>query len=132
MLKVVVKKSEWYCGMGSEHSRLLRHDGCKCCIGFACLAAGLTEEQIRGYGGINGLAAVGAILSEHQFSALQQVPLWIPKSPAMPPEMRYDGTPEWVRNAYVINDDKTISDDVRIEKLTTLGLANGVEFIFVD
>ena len=59
MLEVTVKRSEWLRGRMSierdEHgltsggSFLYREeDGTKCCLGFACLAAGLSIAQIKG------------------------------------------------------------------------------------
>ena len=46
MLKVIVDRTKWFRGHGIENSQLLRSDGRMCCLGFACLAAGLSPEQI--------------------------------------------------------------------------------------
>jgi hypothetical protein len=49
MLHVVVKESEWLQGEGGAQSLLHRAaDGKKCCLGFACLAAGVPLEKLTG------------------------------------------------------------------------------------
>jgi len=48
-LKVIVDRKRWLRGEGATNSSLLRErDGKMCCLGFACLAAGHTEDEIRG------------------------------------------------------------------------------------
>ena len=47
MLKVIVDREKWYRGHGGQESRLLREDGLMCCMGFACLAAGVSLNDIR-------------------------------------------------------------------------------------
>lgn len=50
-MKVIVDRSRWLRGEGGECSSLQRDcDGKRCCLGFACLAAGATEDQIAGFG----------------------------------------------------------------------------------
>jgi hypothetical protein len=55
-LKVVIDREKWYRGKSGAGSRLLvrsddpARDGKMCCLGFAALAAGFTEDEIRGYG----------------------------------------------------------------------------------
>lgn len=54
-LRVVIKRSGWARGMGG--SRLYNDiTGKKCCIGFACLAAGATIEDIRNSSAVNPTA----------------------------------------------------------------------------
>lgn len=48
LLKVVVDRSLWFRGQGSDDSLLLnRNTGQMCCLGFAALAAGLKEKDIE-------------------------------------------------------------------------------------
>lgn len=56
MLTVIVDRTKWLRGEGSRASKLLREqDGKMCCMGFASLAAGYTEDQIKGNAEINHL-----------------------------------------------------------------------------
>jgi hypothetical protein len=56
MLNVIVERSKWYRGQGSDGSALLiayemkggQNVGRMCCLGFACLAAGLAVGDIAG------------------------------------------------------------------------------------
>lgn len=56
-LTFTIDRSKWRCGgdkakysKGSGSTNLLNNDGYKCCLGFACLAAGLKEKDILGFG----------------------------------------------------------------------------------
>lgn len=55
MLKVIIDRKTWLRGQGADDSQLLIPDelidhvkGQMCCLGFACLAAGMSKDQIRG------------------------------------------------------------------------------------
>jgi hypothetical protein len=49
MMKVTIKRSEWYRGNGGKGSALLRDvDGMKCCVGFFALACGMERDVIMG------------------------------------------------------------------------------------
>lgn len=49
VLKFTVDRKRWLRGEGERNSLLLRAaDDKMCCLGFACLAAGHTEGEIRG------------------------------------------------------------------------------------
>lgn len=49
--KLVIDRQKWLRGEGDSLSRLLRSsDGKMCCVGFFCLACGLTERDIRDKG----------------------------------------------------------------------------------
>lgn len=57
LLKFTVDRKRWLRGEGEPRSRLLRSsDGKMCCLGFACLAAGHTEDEIRDVATPSGLA----------------------------------------------------------------------------
>ena len=46
-MKLVIDRSTWLRGEGSDESRLLRSlDGKMCCLGFYSLACGLTDDHI--------------------------------------------------------------------------------------
>lgn len=55
LLKFTVDRKRWLHGEGEQRSCLLRSDGRMCCLGFACLAAGHTEDEIRDVATPNGL-----------------------------------------------------------------------------
>lgn len=47
-MKLVIERAKWLRGEGGKASRLLRpKDGKMCCVGFAALALGHTEDEIR-------------------------------------------------------------------------------------
>ena len=46
MLPVTVTRSTWYRGKDAMMSRLLRFDGQMCCLGFACLQAGILPAEM--------------------------------------------------------------------------------------
>jgi hypothetical protein len=50
-IDVIVDRTKWYRGRGFSSSKLLiqngEHTGKMCCLGFASLACGLTEDQIQ-------------------------------------------------------------------------------------
>jgi hypothetical protein len=53
VLKTTVKESDWGYGQGSDESRLYNpRTGKFCCVGFMCLAAGLTKEDISDIGAV--------------------------------------------------------------------------------
>jgi hypothetical protein len=46
-MELVIDRSKWLRGEGGTQSYLMRrYDGKMCCLGFYCLACGLTERQI--------------------------------------------------------------------------------------
>ncbi len=49
MLKVVVDRKLWQRGSMFGSTLLNSKTGLMCCVGFACLAAGLTKGQIKGH-----------------------------------------------------------------------------------
>ena len=47
-MKLTIDRERWLRGEGSTNSKLLRlSDGKMCCLGFYCIALGLSQEQIR-------------------------------------------------------------------------------------
>ena len=56
MLNVVIDRQRWLRGEGNDSSYLLRRsDARMCCMGFACLADGATEDMITGQTTVHNL-----------------------------------------------------------------------------
>lgn len=111
-MKVTVKRSEWLRGEGVFTSSLFRVDDKKrCCVGFACNAAGLTDDEIAGHATVDTLPT----------RAHLRIPsVWI------------DGGVDRFGDLYEINDDKDITDARRERQLINYGKQVGIEFEFVD
>lgn len=111
-MEFTVKRSEWLRGKGSDESYLLREDGFKCCVGFFCLAAGLSPKQIEDDKEIE---------KKHD-------------------DMRHDlfmdfyniTRTSWAADVYCTNDDTRIRDAEREERLTRMFLNRGHIIKFVD
>lgn len=48
--KLIIDREKWYRGKGPDGSRLLRTDGCRCCLGFDLQRRGFTDEQLLDVG----------------------------------------------------------------------------------
>ena len=122
LLKVVVERSKWYRGKTDEHSRLLLSDGTMCCLGFACKAARLKDEQISEVAFPCMLTAGGLYDLGRDF----KLPVVLNKL--------VDG----IHNSNICseigrtNDNPSISDQVRESTLIRLGKQAGIAFTFVD
>lgn len=112
MLNVVVKRSEWGRGTSPQNSRLFNPEtGLMCCMGFACLAAGLTKEQIYDRSAVCSLLGIPAALQEfHQKQEMLVV---------------YDD-----EGIYVVNDLPSYVN--RENRLIELGKTCGIAFTFED
>lgn len=113
--------STWYRGLdekcrdGKNRSALLRSsDGRKCCVGFACLAAGLSPQEIEDSGDVSRLGYFDQRRTE--VAGLVQSLL--------------SGSSE-ESNIYSVNDDQKISDTVRMRKLKVLFKELGMKIVFV-
>jgi len=119
MLKVVVKRSEWIMG-DPHHSALLTPEGLKCCLGFACLVAGLEPSQIKGI-----CSPGGVIKNGHTWpKSLAEL-----ASPVSPGSGDYN-TP--VCYDLMIANDMGSIDDAREARIKVLGLKAGIAFEFED
>lgn len=122
-MKFQIKRSEWRRGQGSFGSCLLsRHGEGKCCVGFFCLAAGLTEDQIRAKCYIGTSEASSVRPSEFPDPELAKP--WIGT-------MRY-GKSKASEPIYIVNDDPHIPDDMREGRLKQLFAELGHEVEFVE
>lgn len=115
-IKVVVDRRYWFRGSWSG-SFLLRNDGQKCCLGFACEALGVpTEDLIQ--------QATPVSLRSHFDTIARLI------------ERYYDGDDTAVDRpatnlAMNLNDDPTITDADREARLIALGPKLGLEFVFM-
>lgn len=114
MLTVRVDRKKWMRGRGAWWGKLLDRNGFRCCIGFACKAAGASDNGIFD-------TSVVALLRDAVRKSLRGSPIVHRKNDCQTP---------WLGRAYGINDAETITDAEREAKLIALGLENGVEFIF--
>jgi hypothetical protein len=128
VLDVPVKRSQWYRGQGPEGSALLRDDGTMCCVGFACIAAGLTEEQIRNIGTVEALLWNGFGAKKR----LERVPKAL-KSLAGPTAHNLPHTAvKATQQLYAVNDTSRMSDPEREAEIYQLGQQLNLNFTFVD
>lgn len=110
--KLTIQRHKWFRGRGSEHSRLLRHDGRMCCLGFYSLQCGLQPEHILGCGLPSNAKTFDDPLP------LPQPMQWLDRC-----ELRIAG----------INDDEDITEEEREQELTESFKKYGnVEVEFVD
>ena len=121
-LKVVVERSKWLRGEGWEKSKLLRStDGKMCCLGFACLAMGATEEQINNMNSPTMVCNMGGGLELPMLTMVDTDHLGrrlIHKDP--------------VSEAMMINDERILSESAREARLTQLLAKVGIDLEFVD
>jgi ABC-type uncharacterized transport system ATPase subunit len=119
-MKFTVKRSEWL--RGHEGSCLLTPDGMRCCIGFVGQQCGVPDVIMQDVPSLAGAVHRASF----DVSALESNRL-----------VRKEGTSgvfdrPWLFTAYVINDDCTLDDSKREEKLTRLFERNGHQITFVD
>ena len=120
MLKVEVDRRTWLRGDRDKAGLHVTPSGQQCCIGFACRAAGLTVEDIRGRAGV-------ASLDNYPRARLfEQFPRWYQTGRTM--LISSDA----MTKLYRINDDSEINDKERERKLTQHGHAVGIAFSFVN
>lgn len=138
-MKLVIDRSKWLRGEGSERSFLLRStDGKMCCLGFFGLACGLTAERITDVGAptdipveIGSIGCFG-VASGSPVSARREWMRNVPEAEAL-----FDGERKY--NSSVIcnklmstNDlNVSLSEAEREQKITALFAEMGVEVVFV-
>jgi hypothetical protein len=110
-----VKRSEWFRGRGRIDSYLLKADGMKCCVGFVCLQLGLADTEIIGERTIHQVLWNWEKETTKKFAIAGM-----------------DNSPSWLGQAYATNDDDTISDVQREERLKALFKQGGHQIEFVD
>jgi hypothetical protein len=116
ILDVVVKRSEWLRGNGN--GLLINRSGQKCCLGFACIAAGENPGNMLNHGTPNDLL--------DEISAPQHLLRFLKWDDEG--SLDNDVTNELVH----INDDELASDEERERSIATLGRSIDINFTFVD
>ena len=134
MLHVEIDRSRWL--RGGQRS-LLAHPAThhRCCMGFACVAAGHAEAEIDNVRTITELAAkrpdghVDRRLRMFEAEGTPDEHKW-----AHAPDPRQQGASETMypvtRLIYTVNDDARLHDAVRERYLRHLGRQIGIEFSF--
>lgn len=124
-MKVIVERSKWLRGEGSGVSQLLRErDGKLCCVGFACLAAGFSLDQIRSRVTVSDLLNVEETGPPSTLAAMVI-------GEGEPEEDPFCDTGA-AEELYGANDDPAIWASARETKVAELGQKVGLEFEFVD
>ena len=111
LLKVTVKRSKWLRG-DENTSMLLDRAGKMCCLGFACITAGLKKKDIVGIG----------TPSEIGYGRL-------PKSLAKLTTKEFDSK---ICSNLMSANDREYFEDVREADIKKLGKKAGLAFTFVD
>ena len=107
MLNVAVDRNMWYRGKGMAESRLLRPDGQKCCIGFLGIELGACEGDLLDID----------ILDDVEVKATKEF------------RDKHNGG---LTEAYVVNDDRDITEAAREEQLIVIGQLMDVNFYFIN
>ena len=130
MLKVTVIRSKWDRGRGAEVAEsdgatkvhLVGPNG-NCCLGFACLTAGVAEQELRGKESPIELTVDGLKVPESLWKLFD--------SSGLPPDTSSYPS-RACRDLMAINDDSSKDDAYREERITKRGREAGIEFTFVD
>lgn len=105
-----VKRATWARGGKGGESRLLNNQGNFCCLGFLGKICGIPEPKL-----------LGASMPYSTFLSFEEKE----KYPAVPYQYVWD-------NFASINDDKSLTDEVREQQLKQLAEDNGFTFVFED
>lgn len=122
MLKVIIDRTKWLRGEGNDKSRLLRpSDGKMCCIGFACLAAGIPKSAIE------DRAEVGLLFGNPSMPIPESLKLLYSRRPSGLGEE--SGV---CHNLYEVNDLKDYNDESREADIVNMGKDAGIAFSFIN
>lgn len=123
-MKVTVDRKTWYRGQGSKHSRLqIEGTNERCCLGFACVQAGVPEEKIIGFAQPWWLAQNHPEIVSLLSFLIQDTDIY--------PGIEYDNK-DWVTWAAMTNDNPDISDEKREKELKRLFASGGHEIEFIN
>jgi hypothetical protein len=119
-MELVIDRSKWIRGKGGAASCLLcPSDGKMCCLGFYSLACGLTEKQIKG-------AATPVSLGMEGDNPLNNTEgSWLLREGVNSHTLE-------AKELMALNDDSSISDQVREDEITRIFATRGVTVKFVD
>lgn len=138
LLKVIVDRKRWYRGLLPDHSALIVDPGGAqygvskkyadhmCCLGFACIAAGLSEDDILG-------TRTPADVFDDEPNPI--VPDGLSK--LVLPYGTSGSVVRWTDSAICIslmdiNDNRDISEKFRENRIKDLGKQVGLDFEFVN
>ena len=126
MLDVVIDRNEWGYGRGHGMGSLWDIDNTKCCLGFACIAAGLTGKVIFQGGTPDELYN---FLDEEQREKLAGL---IDIQYVEDEDMYLHSDSDICEKLMSENDDEGIPKDKREENIIKLGKKAGINFSFVN
>ena len=111
-MKFTVDRSKWFRGQGERNSRLLTDSGKMCCLGFYSQACGITDDEMRCISSPGSLNRRPSGFECLVTGSKVNTDICI--------------------GLMMTNDDVSIGDRAREERLTRLLAAIGVEVEFVD
>lgn len=111
-MKFTVDRRTWYRGKESWQSQLLLKNGQRCCIGFVCQQLEIPDKALR-------VGAVSSIHDDHHKDKIRK-------------DLGINAGEGWLSEAYIINDNPDMSDDMRESRLKALAIENGHEFEFIN
>lgn len=127
-ITVTVERRRWLRGEGSTPSRLLRStDGKMCCLGFACLALGKTEDEIRDR---KSPLSRNIVTPDDRIVENSRAPGFdtcLIEIDHRGPQHRDETT-----KAMSVNDETGLDDPFREGRLTALLEPLGIDLVFVD
>lgn len=113
LIEVVIDRTKWYRGRGSPDSKLMRmDDGKMCCLGFACLKLGATEDQITGEEYPEGTDILLRGLTIKEKGKLKNT--------------------IFSQQAAHVNDDQGLGDSNREKQLYEMAIESGFKFTFIN
>ncbi len=123
MIKLKIDRSKWARGGIKGDAKLLNSQGNMCCLGFACLAAGVPEDDIKWQDVPGDLAS--------EYKSDDDIPDGLHSF-----LFQDDETGSWKNNCLVddavgVNDDTKINDEEREEKLKPILAKLGFDVEFV-
>lgn len=124
----IVNRKTWYRGKGGWSSKLLLRDGKRCCVGFRCQAAEIPDSALLGASTVSYLGNMLNGIPQNFDDVLGR----IDHRKKLPEKYSEEGDEKTViGQIYRVNDDLTISDEVREAKLKVLfeELGDTVEFV---
>lgn len=118
-MEFIVDRKTWLRGKGSFESQLLTRDGQRCCIGFVCQQLNVPDDKVLKVSIISSIEGINT----DTIGRLSEI---------LRPTKFGSVTPSWISEAYVVNDDKNISDSERESQLQALANSAGHSFKFIN
>lgn len=124
--RFVVDRRTWYRGRGDFGSRLLRDDGCRCCLGFECQSRGIADQYLL------DCELPEGVLETWRFQVPKEQPVRNTLENLFTEAGLVDDgqTTDIVIRITAVNDDKDYSESDRENRLTELFAERGIEIVF--